>query len=1139
MNIPEKSIFDVKNLKKTNHSRLIIIGLTLLVLTIGVMLGQSIINSKNTMNTVLLVNEQGEIIEENEFKSSAEIDLPTLTKEGHTFLGWYNGNTLVTSGTFSTSAILIARFSINQYTIVLNGLDQSLTLSHGSDLNLPTPKIDGFGFLGWYEDAVFNTPFTETTATRSLTLYPKLVELGETQVSLIVVSDYLGLIVSEIVEIGYELELPTLTRPEHVFVGYYEIPGDESTKYENGDIVDRNLLLIAVFRPLSPIYKVTFDTGDAEPIDPIYVREGEPLPELTNPSLFGYQFVGWVYNVQFDGFNVSSRDVDTDFVVTENVTLFAKFDYMIPGANIFYQPYRLGNRVLGYRITDITYETDEEIPYLILPSTYLGMPVVAITNWAFENIDYINEVVVPEGYIEISNGAFAYSSIQTIHLPKSLGFIGDEAFLGSQIETIHVHEDAQIHKIGSSAFAETENLKHFNLNAYTKEIDYSAFRESALETITVPENALLSVIRGEAFNRTQVKTIDLPEGLTIIGENAFSQSALETIVIPSTVYRLEYDAFKQSNLLDLSFVDATKLEFVGRNTIEETPLSETQSIVIVDNVVLFADDLSSLNYDVILPEGVVMIAEDVFSYKTINNLSLPSSLRVIRNAFNYSSFQNAFSLPQHLVNIQNAFYASTSNAEFEIVIPESVDSAYYAFGYANMPNVRVVVEFDMQIDSRFNAMFTSATFNEITLTSNVENIPNDFFSNTSLNQLIIENEQMMTGYNAIRFNRLDVLNTPSGFEFIPYYESSFYGLHDKNWNSMIDENGYKTFANILVDSYDFDGTIDIPFHVTVINQYALAYNFNTLNLNNVEYIMQYAFQERNYSLNAFTLVLTEHVKFISNIMNYDWVERSVTFDVTNMTTQADALMYKTDPTYGVLQALPFNEQGFKLFGDIVLDYDSTIGGTDVVLPSHVTAIARYAFNNQGITSITNLSQLTFIGSYALAENPDIDELYILPANDYYYDIYVFDTIPPLAYQDVTVFIDNRSLDFYEWAVNQNQADENGFVIINGEILVKYIGKDKNIVIPEGVKIILGQTFNNSLVESLTLPSSLIALNDDALYGAVFLKELIYPETMSLEFIGSYAFNYTLLRYVDLPTAIVTDNDAYTNYIQTPFEHWND
>lgn len=175
----------------------------------------------------------------------------------------------------------------------------------------------------------------------------------------------------------------------------------------------------------------------------------------------------------------------------------------------------------------------------------------------------------------------------------------------------------------------------------------------------------------------------------------------------------------------------------------------------------------------------------------------------------------------------------------------------------------------------------------------------------------------------------------------------------------------------------------------------------------------------------------------------------------------------------------------------------------------------------------------------MADNPDLSELYIIPANDYYYNIYDYGTVPPLAYQDVTVFIDNRSFDHYEWAASYNQADENGFVILNGEILVKYIGKDKDVVIPEGVKVILSNAFNNSLIEKLTLPSSMIALNDKALYGAVFLKSLIYPQSMSLVFIGSYAFDRTLLRLVDLPSATLVDNEAYNIYIKTPYEHYDD
>ncbi|MBO5870134.1 MAG: InlB B-repeat-containing protein [Clostridia bacterium] len=96
---------------------------------------------------------------------SAYGSLPTPTRTGYTFDGWYtsaSGGTKITSSTtvnITSSHTLYAHWSANYYTLTFNANGGSVstpskTLSYGSTYGtLPTPTRDYYTFNGWYTSA--------------------------------------------------------------------------------------------------------------------------------------------------------------------------------------------------------------------------------------------------------------------------------------------------------------------------------------------------------------------------------------------------------------------------------------------------------------------------------------------------------------------------------------------------------------------------------------------------------------------------------------------------------------------------------------------------------------------------------------------------------------------------------------------------------------------------------------------------------------------------------------------------------------------------------------------------------------------------------------------------------------------------
>jgi uncharacterized repeat protein (TIGR02543 family) len=110
--------------------------------------------------------------------------LPTPTKTGYTFDGWFTaatGGTEVTSSTvFSANATIHARWSVNTYTVTFNSQSGSAvskqSVEYGDKAEEPSaPTRSGYTFGGWYRESALKTEwsFADDEVTSNITLYAK------------------------------------------------------------------------------------------------------------------------------------------------------------------------------------------------------------------------------------------------------------------------------------------------------------------------------------------------------------------------------------------------------------------------------------------------------------------------------------------------------------------------------------------------------------------------------------------------------------------------------------------------------------------------------------------------------------------------------------------------------------------------------------------------------------------------------------------------------------------------------------------------------------------------------------------------------------------------------------------------------
>ena len=151
----------------------------------------------------------------------------------------------------------------------------------------------------------------------------------------------------------------------------------------------------------------------------------------------------------------------------------------------------------------------------------------------------------------------------------------------------------------------------------------------------------------------------------------------------------------------------------------------------------------------------------------------------------------------------------------------------------------------------------------------------------------------------------------------------------------------------------------------------------------------------------------------------------------------------------------------------------------LVLPDSLLYIGDRAFRgNESLHTVILGGRTKSIGAYAFASCTNLEKIEI-PSSVQHIGSYAF---------------------LYTAFGNHLVNDYTGFVTLGDGVLVAYNGKEKDIVVPEGITSITGAFFNTP-VESVTLPSTLRIVGDYAFCQATALKNVYFSKFSSPDEIG--------------------------------------
>ena len=352
--------------------------------------------------------------------------------------------------------------------------------------------------------------------------------------------------------------------------------------------------------------------------------------------------------------------------------------------------------ISGWMVTGIGTVTSEEV---VIPPYRSGEPVIAIYDYAFSYNTKIKRVIFPDTIVQIRDNAFYdCDALKTVELPDSITAVGESS---------------------NNVFSDCDNLESVKLPGKLTAFSGNWFRRTPkLKSLTLPET--LTVLGDNALAGTSIESINIPEGVTEIGDYAFSKTPIETLKIPKNVTKIGTYAFEDSAVRHVEFEEGCKLTELG------------------DLVFKGCSNLESF----VIPPSVTTIGTSPFQgCKNIKSITIDKNSDLKRlPELPYGSEITEFTIPNTIEEISNGAFSGLAKLK-KVVIEDNSELKVLPNSCFSDCSSLITVDFgkNSKIETiGINAFRNCSELTAIDIPESVTSIENGAFYNcTSISSVVI------------------------------------------------------------------------------------------------------------------------------------------------------------------------------------------------------------------------------------------------------------------------------------------------------------------------------------------------------------------------------------------------------------------
>ena len=381
-------------------------------------------------------------------------------------------------------------------------------------------------------------------------------------------------------------------------------------------------------------------------------------------------------------------------------------------------------------------------------TTASGWSSVAYNAYTFNSIDLSKAIYLTE----VPDGMILGAGLTSVKLNSNINRIGRNAFEDNNI-TGTLTIPSTVKEIGSLAFLQNE-ITTLNLQNGLEVMGYDSFYHNMISSVVIPST--VKDIGRYSFSGNLLTSVTLPEGLKMIAGGAFYSNGLTSVNIPSTVETIEYAAFSTNSLQSL--VIPNSVVTVGSGAFEVnkiTSLSLGTALKTIEAGAFYNNLITSLN----VPNNVVSIGESAFHTNPIKTLTLGTGITTIITGTFYQNTIENIVIPNTVVTIQD--YAFAHNYSKSITLGSGVKTiGNHSFTNNNVTSL--VLPNSLLTIGANGFRGSSKYLTSLTIGTGLTSIGSGAFSNHKLTTLSIPNNVKTIGTTAFANGDLTSVTIGSG-----------------------------------------------------------------------------------------------------------------------------------------------------------------------------------------------------------------------------------------------------------------------------------------------------------------------------------------------------------------------------------------